>query len=84
MVIKLQLGKLRLSLPLKEIIESQQQSNGIEILPANLSHVLTVEELPAYHKDPFDRLLIAQAQVEGAVLVSADPNMAKYPVQVMW
>ncbi|GAB4506077.1 MAG: type II toxin-antitoxin system VapC family toxin [Anaerolineales bacterium] len=84
MQIKFQLGKLRLALPLKEIIESQRQTNNIEILPVTLAHVLALEHLPAYHKDPFDRLLVAQAIVEEAVLVSGDPNIAKYPVQVVW
>jgi PIN domain nuclease of toxin-antitoxin system len=67
-----------------EIIETQQQTNNIEILPVTLAHVLAVENLPAHHKDPFDRLLVAQAMVEGAVLVSGDPNIAKYGVQVAW
>lgn len=82
--IKLQLGKLRLALPLREIVESQRQTNDIEILPITLEHVLSLESLPAHHKDPFDRLLVAQAIVEEAVLVSADPNIAKYAVQVVW
>jgi PIN domain nuclease of toxin-antitoxin system len=51
MQIKLRLGKLRLALPLKEIIETQQQTNSIEILPVTLAHVLALENLPAYHKD---------------------------------
>lgn len=84
MQIKLQLGKLRLTLPLREIVEHQQQTNNIEILPITLEHVLALDNLPAYHKDPFDRLLIAQAMVEKAVLVSADLNIAKYDVQVVW
>ncbi len=82
--IKLQLGKLRLALPLKEIIEGQQRINNVEILPITLAHVLALENLPAHHKDPFDRLLVAQALVEEAVLVSADPNIARYAVQVVW
>ncbi len=84
MQIKLQLGKLKLSMPLKEIIESQQQTNNLELLPVTLPHVLGLEGLPAYHKDPFDRLLITQAIAEGAVLVTCDPMFAKYPVQVVW
>lgn len=84
MQIKLQLGKLRLTLPLREIVEHQQQTNNIEILPITLEHVLALDNLPAYHKDPFDRLLIAQAMVEKAVLVSTDLNIAKYDVQVVW
>jgi PIN domain nuclease of toxin-antitoxin system len=84
MQIKLQLGKLRLAMPLKEIIETQRQTNSIEILPVTLAHVLALENLPAHHKDPFDRLLVAQAIVEEAVLVSGDPNIAKYAVQAVW
>ena len=84
MQIKLQLGKLKLNLSLAEVIESQQQTNNIEILPVSLKHVLALESLPTYHKDPFDRLLIAQANVEGAVLVSRDSIFASYPVNVVW
>ena len=84
MQIKLQLGKLKLALPLKEIVEGQRRTNNVEILPVTLEHVLGLENLPPYHKDPFDRLLVAQAIVEEAVLVSADPNIAKYPVQIVW
>jgi PIN domain nuclease of toxin-antitoxin system len=84
MQIKLQLGKLKLTMPLAEIIESQQQRNNIEILPVLLPHVLALQSLPAYHKDPFDRLLIAQANVEEAILVSSDPVFAQYIVKVVW
>jgi PIN domain nuclease of toxin-antitoxin system len=65
MTIKAQLGKLTLRLPLADIV-SQQQANGLRVLAVDLAHVLAVERLPALHKDPFDRLLIAQANVEGA------------------
>jgi PIN domain nuclease of toxin-antitoxin system len=74
MQIKLQLGKLRLALPLKEIIETQQQTNSIEILPVTLAHVLALENLPAYHKDPFDRLLVAQAAGLINPLISTQPS----------
>ncbi len=84
MQIKLQLGKLRLGMRLKDIVETQQQINNIEILPITLPHVLALESLPPHHRDPFDRLLIAQAIVEGALLVSGDPNVAKYAVPVVW
>jgi PIN domain nuclease of toxin-antitoxin system len=46
--------------------------------------VLTLEELPAHHRDPFDRLLIAQAKVEDAMLVTNDPVFVKYNVKVLW
>jgi PIN domain nuclease of toxin-antitoxin system len=82
MQIKLQLGKLRLKLPLAEVIDGQRQTNGVEVLSVELEHVLALEKLPAHHKDPFDRLLIAQAQVEDVVLISGDPVFARYPVNV--
>jgi PIN domain nuclease of toxin-antitoxin system len=84
MQIKLQLGKLKLSLPLAEVIESQQKTNNIEILPITLMHVLALESLPNHHKDPFDRLLIAQANVEDTFLVSCDPIFAQYQVKLAW
>jgi PIN domain nuclease of toxin-antitoxin system len=84
MQIKLQLGKLKLTLPLSEIIESQQQTNHLEVLPILLPHVLAVQHLPAHHKDPFDRLLIAQANVEDVSIVSNDPMFPKYTNKVLW
>jgi len=84
MQIKLQSGKLKLDHPLAEMIESQQQINNIELLPVTLAHVLALENLPPHHKDPFDRLLIAQANVENATLLSKDTVLAKYPVELLW
>lgn len=84
MQIKLQLGKLKLNLTLAEIIENQRQTNNIEILPISLTHVLALGSLPSHHKDPFDRLLIAQANVEDTILVSRDPVFTHYPVEVVW
>jgi PIN domain nuclease of toxin-antitoxin system len=84
MQIKFQLGKLKLTLPLSELIENQQQTNHIEILPILLPHVLAVQHLPAHHKDPFDRLLIAQANVEDVIIVSNDPMFPKYTNKVLW
>lgn len=84
MQIKIQLGRLKFTLPLRELVESQKQTNGIQVLPVKLEHVLTLDTLPAPHKDPFDRLLVAQANVEGALLVSRDPLFSSYPVKVLW
>lgn len=84
MQIKLQSGKLKLNLPLRELIESQQQTNGLHILSINLEHVLALDALPAHHKDPFDRLLIAQANAEDASLVSMDHVFSDYPVKLLW
>lgn len=78
MLIKARLGKLTLRLPLGDIIV-QQQANGLAVLSATLTHCMALEGLPFLHKVPFDRLLIAQANVEGAALVSADTIIAQYP-----
>lgn len=82
-MIKAQLGKLGLRLPLADVV-SQQQANGLRVLSVSLAHVLAVEGLPTLHKDPFDRLLIAQANVEAARLISADQAVGPYPVSVLW
>ena len=83
MQIKLQLGKLQLKSPLQELIASQQQTNDIIVVPIELAHVLALQHLPTPHKDPFDRLLVAQAMVEGAILLSVDEVFAGYPVTVL-
>ncbi len=81
--IKQQLGKLTLNKTLEDIILIQQ-NNYIEILPITVAHILALDSLPLYHKDPFDRLLIAQANRENAVLISCDSVFANYSVQVEW
>jgi PIN domain nuclease of toxin-antitoxin system len=83
MVIKADLGKLTLRLPLASVV-AQQQKNGLQILPVNLAHALAVVGLPSVHKDPFDRMLVAQTNVEGAELVSADQVFRQYPVRILW
>lgn len=83
MQIKIQLGKLKIDLPLSDLIR-QQEENGIVVLPVPVSHTLEISNLSLHHKDPFDRLLIAQARVEEMVFISADPIMAHYPLQVIW
>jgi PIN domain nuclease of toxin-antitoxin system len=83
MQIKQQFGKLSLRLPLAELIQSQRDHNGLEILAVSLEHALFLENLPSHHKDPFDRLLIAQARVENTKLVSADPVFKQYSVELL-
>ncbi len=82
--VKLNVGKLTISVPLPELIARHKETNQIEVLAVTLDHVLALDELPDYHKDPFDRLLIAQAHVESATLVSHDATLAQYPVDVRW
>ena len=82
--IKRKIGKLDYDVPLREMIESQQQKSGIIVLPVTLEHIVALDSLPDYHRDPFDRLLIAQASVEQVTLVTHDPVIARYPVQTIW
>lgn len=65
-------------------MESQQQINEVNILPVQLNHILALDELPTHHKDPFDRLLIAQARIEGMEIATADPVFSKYDIKVIW
>ncbi len=84
MAIKLSIGKLRLSTPLRAIVHEARTARGIGVLDVQVSHVLRVEQLPFHHRDPFDRLLVAQALEEGLILLSADEAFAAYPIQRVW
>jgi len=83
MVIKADLGKLTLRLPIADIV-AHQLANGLQLMNAEVSHVFAVEGLPKAHKDPFDRLLVGQASVEAAHLVTVDPVFKPYPVRLIW
>lgn len=83
MQIKIQLGKLKLSLPLKELLKNQQETNDLTFLPVTLTHVLALEALPSHHKDPFDRLLIAQSLEEELTIVTADSQFPAYSVKLL-
>ncbi|MEE4355963.1 MAG: type II toxin-antitoxin system VapC family toxin [Desulfococcaceae bacterium] len=84
MQIKVQIGKLRLPLHLKELVEEQKSVNDLRILPISLSHIYRLENLPIHHKDPFDRMLISQSIEENLLLVSKDSVFADYEVNVLW
>jgi len=81
--IKQQLGKLDCVKPLHVLVETQQRQNGLQILPITLGHIYTLANLPMYHNDPFDRLLIAQAITESMKLVTVDKNILKYSVATL-
>ena len=81
--IKNQLGKLSLNRPLKNLIEDQVQNNELKILPIQQNHIFELNQLPLIHKDPFDRLLIAQCLQEKLVLVTQDSLLSKYQISVL-
>jgi PIN domain nuclease of toxin-antitoxin system len=65
-------------------IQIKQQMNKIELLPISLQHITALEDLPSHHRDPFDRLLISQSNVEKLALITSDPLIIKYPVTTIW
>lgn len=82
--IKFRLGKLSLTEAPEEFVPKHLRSNAIQPLPVSMEHALRVASLPLLHRDPFDRLLVVQSQGEGMVLVTADPLLAQYSVEVQW
>lgn len=82
--IKQQLGKLALPLHIDELIAKNQLESDIQLLPIELSHISNLAQLPSHHKDPFDRLIISQAMLEGMTIVTADHAFAAYSVPVVW
>jgi PIN domain nuclease of toxin-antitoxin system len=84
MAIKASLGKLVLTLPLDRFIPEQLAANGFNLLDIDFRHTVRVGALPFHHRDPFDRLLIAQAQLEKLAIVSADTVLSAYGVRRIW
>jgi len=82
--IKYALGKLPLPLPPMEYVLSRMDASSITPLPIQHSHALRVASLPHHHADPFDRLLVAQAQLESLDILTADPKLEAYEVGLIW
>jgi len=82
--IKVSLGKLELEGPLSSLIPRQLIANEIGLLAIEPRHVFLLTDLPFHHRDPFDRLIIAQAMSEGLPVLSGDGEFQKYPIQVIW
>jgi len=78
------LGKLTLAQPIELFLPDQLQRSGIQTLPASLPHTLKVATLPFHHRDPFDRLLIAQSLVEGMPVISIDAVLDLYGITRLW
>jgi PIN domain nuclease of toxin-antitoxin system len=82
--IKNRLGKLPLPTPPEEFVPAQRAAHGIVALPLDEEAALQVAKLPDLHRDPFDRMLIAQAIVGGLVLATPDEPIRQYPVRTLW
>lgn len=82
--IKHQLGKLPLDVPLRQLVETNQARYGLQLLAIQPRHVYALEALPDHHRDPFDRLLIAQAHSESLPMATADRNISRYAIETIW
>jgi PIN domain nuclease of toxin-antitoxin system len=82
--IKASAGRLRLPSRPERYVPARVRRHGFRVLPVDLEHALRVARLPRIHGDPFDRLLVAQAMSEGIPLVSSDPAIGRYDVEVIW
>jgi len=82
--IKSSSGKLRLPEPAVTFVPRRMAEQGVRPLGVSHQHALAVSQLYAHHRDPFDRLLAAQANFENMVLVSSDRAFANYPVELLW
>lgn len=82
--IKTRLGRLRLGADPETFVPDQMSRNALLPLPVLVAHALKVAALPDTHRDPFDRLLVAQAMVENLTLVSADRTLRAYGIDVVW
>jgi PIN domain nuclease of toxin-antitoxin system len=82
--IKASLGKLKLEMPYAELFPGALIANGFRELLPDFRHYRELLGLPWHHRDPFDRLLIAQARIEGMAVVSCDPHFAAYGIPLVW
>ena len=82
--IKLSTGKLRLELPFLELVTQKTAQHGVTLLSISPEHLDRVTTLPFHHRDPFDRLIVAQCLIEGAPLLSRDAVLESYEVSRLW
>ncbi len=83
MAIKASLGRLTLPMSVAEFVADKLRA-GVRVLPVDWQHAAAVERLPFHHRDPFDRVLVAQAQVERLAIVTGDRVFRRYGVQIVW
>jgi PIN domain nuclease of toxin-antitoxin system len=83
-IIKVQSRKLNFPRPVGPYVLSKLAENRIECLSVTIDHLLALEGLPMHHRDPFDRILIAQSLEENLPIVTSDPWFSQYPVEVIW
>jgi PIN domain nuclease of toxin-antitoxin system len=82
--IKAQLGKLKLPAKSDIFISDQLATNAIQSLPVHSSHALHVFNLPSLHRDPFDRIIVAQAHLENIPVITSDSLISQYDIATIW
>ena len=82
--IKVSLGKLELAPGWPEMFREEMEASSIGWLAIELAHCVALSRLPFHHRDPFDRMLIAQAQVHRLAVISRDENLRRYEIEVVW
>ena len=82
--IKKSLKKISLKKGWLEIIQNEMRTNKIQWLPVNTEHCVKVIELPFHHRDPFDRMLVAQSMIEGLAILTHDTRLKKYKIKCIW
>ncbi|MCI0355332.1 MAG: type II toxin-antitoxin system VapC family toxin [Acidobacteria bacterium] len=83
-MVKVEIGRLPLPRPAADFMLSRIVSSGVQMLPIRLEHALRLEGLPMHHRDPFDRMLVAQAMEEDVPILSADPALRAYGAEIIW
>lgn len=84
LAIKAGAGRVVLPGDPERFVAEQVAANAFQVLPVHIRHALKVFSLPPLHRDPFDRMLVAQAVVEEMPILSADAQLARYPVEIIW
>lgn len=82
--IKTSIGKLELLLPFNRLIPEQLEQNSITVLPIEVQHLSKIIDLPFHHRDPFDRLIIAQGLSEQLPVITPDAAFGRYSIQLIW
>ncbi len=82
--IKHSIGKLQLGMPFAEFLDAAIADNGFALYPISPAHVVAVSRLPFHHRDPFDRMLVAQSQADGLQIISRDAQLDAYGVKRIW
>ena len=82
--IKVSLGKLSLGKPFAEVFPGELERNGISQMPVAIAHLRELITLPWHHRDPFDRVIIAQARIEALTLVTRDSYAGSYGIDTLW